>query len=459
MSKNDIEPLPVVHGTKKKLKDLKRESGYSGFDIFTFHVMSLLLFNIACEKGILLPTCWPYIQKFGRSEEALGYVQASFPLGKAFTAMFLGYWSDRWGMREPLLLALLVAILGNLLYGLAGHFECFWLLPLGRFLTGMGAGNQPFIYKYITYAPASSRLSYSNLVTSLYLVGLIVSPALNLIFPFLSFGFGIFEFTPLTWGGYFPALINIFLFIILSFRFREPSYRPRYEPESRESIVSLYYHTGAYFHIILIFCVGFLVMYIENSISPIAITYLDFDVTSVSFIFVGVGLTMLVGSIGMREATRRDITPITTLQISIGSGLVTFLLVQVFCTHFRFPIFLLLSLFVFFLFIFTSYVASMGLHTILVGDSCAVGMCMALSAYSQMFGEVMGALSLGNILDDYPSLFYVPCLVLCTLLIVSFYFAQTKMHEKYEEKLYDIPDEEETLRLLDHLSHGQSSIF
>ena len=71
----------------------------------------------------------------------LGAAIAIYPLGQIIGAPLLGSWSDKYGRRPVLILALAVAVLGSaiLTWGVMG--ASLWMILLGRFVAGLGEGN------------------------------------------------------------------------------------------------------------------------------------------------------------------------------------------------------------------------------------------------------------------------------------------------------------------------------
>ena len=80
------------------------------------------------NRGLLIPSLQPYLGRFGGSAFEVGACNAAFSLGRLLAAPLYGLWMDRRSPGEPLLAALALAGLANMLYTYAG--------PLGGGGTG-----------------------------------------------------------------------------------------------------------------------------------------------------------------------------------------------------------------------------------------------------------------------------------------------------------------------------------
>lgn len=105
------------------------------FYVVQFHENGETLFGLQLEEGLLT-----------------GLVVTSFTVAQLFTAPFWGRFSDRFGRRPALLVALTASSLAYLLFGFA---DSLWLLLLSRLVQGAGGGLVGVIQAYVadTVAP------------------------------------------------------------------------------------------------------------------------------------------------------------------------------------------------------------------------------------------------------------------------------------------------------------------
>ena len=115
---------------------------------------------------------------------------AAFSFGQLLTSPLIGVWSNYRPIKEPLIITLIVSTSGSLLYSYAEAFESDgkWILMLGRFIMGLGAGIciYIFIYKYQcipgNIALARSYMSAATLETER-------NTAMSLLASMQAFGF------------------------------------------------------------------------------------------------------------------------------------------------------------------------------------------------------------------------------------------------------------------------------
>ena len=99
------------------------------FYVVQFHENGETLFGLQIQEGFLT-----------------GLVVTSFTVAQLFTAPFWGRFSDRFGRRPALLIALSASAIAYLLFGLA---DSLWLLLLSRVVQGAGGGLVGVIQAYV----------------------------------------------------------------------------------------------------------------------------------------------------------------------------------------------------------------------------------------------------------------------------------------------------------------------
>jgi len=100
--------------------------------------LSLVVFLRVMGITLVVTGFLAYVATLGATPLEAGLALGAYPLALALFLTPLGHLSDRYGRSRVMLLGLLVAALGSLLAALAGSW---WLLALGRFVSGAGAVN------------------------------------------------------------------------------------------------------------------------------------------------------------------------------------------------------------------------------------------------------------------------------------------------------------------------------
>ena len=74
----------------------------------------------------------------------LGWIVAAYSFGQLIASPFFGFWADKRPAREPLIFALLINVIFNVLYSYCEAFEpgvASWVMLASRAMVGFGAGG------------------------------------------------------------------------------------------------------------------------------------------------------------------------------------------------------------------------------------------------------------------------------------------------------------------------------
>ena len=108
---------------------------------------SALMFFNGVQKSVYLTSSWPYISNLNPQGaiDLFGWAYSVGPLGAAFAAALLGYWTQKSNSTKiPVTMGFFLCAIGNLLYGLLPSLPdsmLTWTLIGSRFLIGAGTGN------------------------------------------------------------------------------------------------------------------------------------------------------------------------------------------------------------------------------------------------------------------------------------------------------------------------------
>lgn len=148
-------------------------------------------FVMAVGVSIVQSGVWAYLRQLDDTvgKTQLGLAVAASPVGQMLASPLLGHWGNRSGsVRLPCIVALLMYILGNLMYATlyaytdTEHHVAFYVLLVTRFILGMSAANTTLSRSYIsgatTVAERTPGLARNAAAQS---AGYVVGPALQAI--------------------------------------------------------------------------------------------------------------------------------------------------------------------------------------------------------------------------------------------------------------------------------------
>ncbi|KAI1700990.1 major facilitator superfamily domain-containing protein [Ditylenchus destructor] len=210
----------------------KNINGHRETNWRSIYVASALSFVVTTQFALYFSSLWPYLQIIDRSipETFFGYIIAIYSVGQTISAPLFGYWSNKIKtVRVPYFVGLCMMFVGNALYmclELNLPFERFYLLLLGRFVTGMGSGNLSLLRTYAATASTSKdRHRAIAFVTCGQALGMTSGPAFQLLFTALSYPgislLGGIHLNLYTAPAWFACGMNAFGALALYFLFQE----------------------------------------------------------------------------------------------------------------------------------------------------------------------------------------------------------------------------------------------
>jgi MFS family permease len=140
-------------------------------------VIFLTVFIDLVGFGLVVPILPYFAQRFGANGLGYGAIIGIFSLMQFLSTMVLGRLSDRVGRRPVLLLTMVVACGGYVLFASAGSYLALFL---ARLIAGLASGNISVAQAYIADVTAPSERSKGMaLVGVAFGLGFIVGPALG----------------------------------------------------------------------------------------------------------------------------------------------------------------------------------------------------------------------------------------------------------------------------------------
>ena len=166
---------------------------YRGFSVSraAFSILSSVVFLDNLGFAIVVPYLYFYVLALGGSPVLYGILLASYSLMSFVFTPLVARFSDRFGRRKILLVALAVSSLSYFLFGLA---QSIWMLFVGRMLAGTTAATVPVAQAYVAdVTTPNQRLRYLGLLGAVAGMAFILGPAIGGTLSAL-FGYGVPSF-------------------------------------------------------------------------------------------------------------------------------------------------------------------------------------------------------------------------------------------------------------------------
>lgn len=167
--------------------------------------------------GIIIPLLPYYAETFGAGATEVGFLIAAYAAAQFIGSPIWGRFSDRYGRRLALMITLIGAVIGYVIFGLANSLT---ILFASRILAGFMGGNISVAQAYIAdVTDAKDRARGLGLIGAAFGLGFITGPAIG----------GALS----TWGfefpAYFAAFLDFFNFIAIYFWLPESLTREQME--------------------------------------------------------------------------------------------------------------------------------------------------------------------------------------------------------------------------------------
>ncbi|GBG30395.1 SPX domain-containing membrane protein At4g11810 [Hondaea fermentalgiana] len=193
-----------------------------------FSLTSATVVAVGClgmiEYSMVMPSLAHYVRELGQTNVFYGVCQAAFSLSRLIFMPVLGRWSDKRPMIEPFLFSIVLAAIGNALYGLAFGLRTAWLILFARILVGMGSANATLTMSFVArITEKETRTKAMAILNGLNLIGVVLGPATNLLITDVDFQLNsVMVFNGLTNPGWVMVVLLAGLVVLTLATFREP---------------------------------------------------------------------------------------------------------------------------------------------------------------------------------------------------------------------------------------------
>jgi MFS family permease len=126
---------------------------------------------------LVVPLLPFYAKSFGASAFVVAAIAASFNVATLLSAPYWGRFSDKYGRRPALLIALTGSVIGYVIFAFSGNI---WMLFLSRIVTGLGGGTVGVIQAYVAdETPPKDRAKALGWLSAATNLGVAGGPAIG----------------------------------------------------------------------------------------------------------------------------------------------------------------------------------------------------------------------------------------------------------------------------------------
>lgn len=288
-------------------------------------LMFLTVFIDLIGFGIIIPLMPLYAKQFGASGLQVGLLLTSYSLMQFFFAPMWGRLSDKIGRRPVLLISLATSAVG---YSIWGFSNSLAMLFVSRIVAGFGNANLAVAQAYIAdVTPQEYRSQGMGMIGAAFGLGFVLGPAIAGI----GCHFGLHPNAL----GFIAAAFSIVDLIFTAIALPEPKVRSgrahnifALGADSYMRTVTNSKFAGSLF---IIFISTFAFANMETTLVLLTNKYFNFDLMQNSYLFVGLGLVMVLIQGGLIRRIGKKYQDASL--IGVGTALMTVGLVLTPATH------------------------------------------------------------------------------------------------------------------------------
>uniref|UniRef100_A0A1X7UZ04 Major facilitator superfamily (MFS) profile domain-containing protein n=1 Tax=Amphimedon queenslandica TaxID=400682 RepID=A0A1X7UZ04_AMPQE len=185
----------------------------------TWTTIAVFFLSGGMEYSVILPTCWDYMhEEFGAQKWLYGLTISAMSISNLLIGPIMGAIYDKTHQTKILVLFLnLFEIGGNLLYFAA---KSKYTILASRFLTGVGWSAGTVIFGDLARTSLKNkRATIYSVIMSLRQFGIVLGPAMNVIFRKFNSKIGKYPVNKYTLPGLFMAAVWLILEVMFIFAF------------------------------------------------------------------------------------------------------------------------------------------------------------------------------------------------------------------------------------------------
>lgn len=206
----------------------------------SIRLVYLTMFFDSLSFSLVLASLWPYLQKVSKEPELnpvyVGWAGVSFHITGIVVDFVMGYWTNKRGSMEPLLVSLLIFGFGNFLYGYAEAFgeNGVTVIIISRGIIGLSTGvnviARAALSDSTTLKERTTALAHMSVLQG---IGFAFGPAVQLLtiplgdkgiyLPSLKLNLNLY--TAPAFASTFIAMLNVLLIITYYYEFHVNIYK------------------------------------------------------------------------------------------------------------------------------------------------------------------------------------------------------------------------------------------
>eukprot|EP01103_Thecamoeba_quadrilineata_P005138 TRINITY_DN14976_c0_g1_i1.p1 TRINITY_DN14976_c0_g1~~TRINITY_DN14976_c0_g1_i1.p1 ORF type:complete len:484 (+),score=41.53 TRINITY_DN14976_c0_g1_i1:62-1513(+) len=216
LNQNDSEEEQALHNPESVPSENR-----SKLHIRRMYVFMLIIFLNNLGSSIVIPSLWYFLLQTNNHVETywLGITLSCFVLGQTISLPVWSFFNERRNIKEVLLTSIILTISADVFFAFSNKY---WLIPISRFISGLGSGSNVMIQKHLSLITSpQERIRRMGQLTLLSFISVTLGPLIGAILSFICISFT----TKNNWTGFVSAgfgVLNAIIVLVLVKRSDKP---------------------------------------------------------------------------------------------------------------------------------------------------------------------------------------------------------------------------------------------
>ncbi|GAM26976.1 hypothetical protein SAMD00019534_101510, partial [Acytostelium subglobosum LB1] len=221
----------MSHDENTQLLDQSKELTKDDINKITtrnVNIMVLIVFLSSIGFTLVMPSLYDYLnQNKDYVHKYYGLVTAIYSFGQLVSSPGFGYWGNRRPKIESIIIATIISLIGNGLYGFTyelGGVSFIPVISLSRFIVGVGSGRVAVCRAYASErTEASKKTQTMGRMSGAQGAGFVIGPIIGYGLSHVDFKVGNIVVNKFTAPGFASVILNIISMVIVLLWFKEQS--------------------------------------------------------------------------------------------------------------------------------------------------------------------------------------------------------------------------------------------